>query len=212
VHRANSHRETGWRAAGLGPAPLPAGPRMINIQPASLQARATGMAALGLIAATLLIFQYQFRHLEAVTAASVMGLITPTLAATQAPIIWFGLGHPHAFGLMITPDCSSGFLLVPLCLLGIGLMIPSRLRTRRVAWGLAGAAAVLVFGNMTRIGVIAAAIRIAGPGFGYELGHLIIGSLISIVCIAVSLIFLTWMVSSPTRLRGRRRSRAARSR
>jgi len=177
-----------------------------------VQVRATGVAVLGLAVAVLLIFEYQFRHIEAVAAAGVLGLVTPTLAATRAPIIWFGLGQPHAFGLLITPDCSSGLLLVPLFLLGIGLMIPSRLRTRRVGWGLGGAAALLVTGNMTRIGIIALAVRIAGPGLGYELGHLIIGSLISIVCIAASLIFLTWTVTVPSRRRAHaRRARPLRA-
>jgi exosortase/archaeosortase family protein len=161
------------------------------------------MLLLGLIVAMLLVFEYQFRHLEAAAAAGLFGILTPTLAASKAPIIWFGLGQPGAFGLIITPDCSSGLLIVPLCLLGIGLMIPRRLRPRRVASGLAGAAVLLVTGNMARIGVIALAIRIAGLGLGYQLGHLVIGSIVSIVCIAGSLVFLLWSITSPWRRAGR---------
>lgn len=171
--------------------------------PASWRGRAAAMLLLGLIVAMLLVFEYQFRHLEAAAAAGLFGILTPTLAASKAPIIWFGLGQPGAFGLIITPDCSSGLLIVPLCLLGIGLMIPRRLRPRRVASGLAGAAVLLVTGNMARIGVIALAIRIAGLGLGYQLGHLVIGSIVSIVCIAGSLVFLLWSITSPWRRAGR---------
>ena len=159
--------------------------------------RAAAIAALAVTATALLVFEYPFRHLEAVAASAMIGLTTPTLAATKAPIIWFGLGQPGAFGLVITPDCSSALLLVPLCLLGIGLVIPRRLHAGRVAGGLGGAAVLLVGGNMARIGVIAVAVRIAGLGLGYQVGHLIIGSLVSIICIAVSLVFLAWAITSP---------------
>lgn len=172
--------------------------------------RISVIVGLGLTATALLVFEYPFRHLEADSAAGLLGVLTPTLAASRAPIIWFGLGHPGAFGLMITPDCSSGLLLVPLCLLGIGLLIPSRMRTGRVAVGLGGAAALLVGGNMARIGIIAAAVRIAGLGPGYQVGHLIVGSIVSIVCIAAALVFLVWTVARPGRRHGRTRPGHAR--
>jgi hypothetical protein len=172
--------------------------------PASWPGRAAGIAALGTIAAALLVFEHQFRHIEAAAASAMLGLLTPTLVATKAPIIWFGLGQPRAFGLVITPDCSSALLLVPLCLLGIGLMIPRRLHAGRVAFGLGGAALLLVGGNTARIGIIAVAVRLAGLGLGYQLGHLIVGSLVSIVCITASLVFLAWTITSPWRHPARR--------
>jgi hypothetical protein len=167
--------------------------------PASWPGRTAGIAALGVTAVALLVFEYQFRHIEAVAASTMISVMTPALAATKAPIIWFGLGQPRAFGLVITPDCSSALLLVPLCLLGIGLMIPRRLHAGRVASGLGGAAVMLVGGNLARIGIIALAIRVAGLGLGYQVGHLIVGSLVSIVCIAASLVFLAWTITSPWR-------------
>jgi exosortase/archaeosortase family protein len=152
------------------------------------------LIAIALLAATalsLMVFQYQFRHLEADAAARLYGVVTPTLAASTAPIIWFGLGTTGAFGLAITPDCSSALLIAPLCGLGMVLMIPRRLPVRRVTKALAVAAAVMAAGNVLRIGVIAMAIRMDGIGTGYQLGHLVLGSLISIVCIALGLALLT---------------------
>jgi exosortase/archaeosortase family protein len=149
---------------------------------------------------SLLLFQYQFRHLEADAAAAVYGVIMPTLAASSAPIVWFRLGMPGAFGLVITPECSSALLLAPLCVLGMGLMIPRKLRVRRVSAGLAVAAVFLVTGNLARIGLIAMMIRVFGLGTGYQVGHLILGSLVSIVCIAASMVVLAMIVTGRGRL------------
>lgn len=164
--------------------------------PLVLSGRLPAIAVLALIAISLMVFQYQFRHLEAATAADLYNLVTPTLAASSAPIIWFGLGRSGAFGLVITPDCSSALLIAPLCGLGIALMIPRRLTVGRVTKALTVAAAVMVAGNMLRIGVIALAIRVDGIGTGYQVGHLVLGSLVSIVCIALALALLTLILTS----------------
>jgi exosortase/archaeosortase family protein len=161
-----------------------------------LTGRLPAIAVLALIAISLMVFQYQFRHLEAAAAADLYNLVTPTLAASSAPIIWFGLGRSGAFGLVITPDCSSALLIAPLCGLGIALMIPRRLTAGRVTKALTVAAAVMIAGNMLRIGVIALAIRVDGIGTGYQVGHLVLGSLVSIVCIALALALLTLILTS----------------
>ncbi|MDQ2810949.1 MAG: exosortase/archaeosortase family protein [Actinomycetota bacterium] len=182
--------------------------------PESDRSRGIAMGLLGGIALSLMIYQYQFRNLEADAAAHLFGVITPTLAGASAPIIWFGLPGAKAFGLVITPDCSSALLIVPLCVLGMLLMIPRKLRVRRVAKAVAVAATLLVSGNMLRIAVIAVTTRLGGLGAGYQFGHLVLGSLISIVCIALSLTLLTAMVSSKDGVRVsavRRRNRRAAS-
>ena len=158
--------------------------------------RVMAMVLLGGIAAALMGFEFQFRHLEAYAAAHLYSLVTPTFAASSAPIIWFGLGSPGAFGLVITPDCSSALLVAPLCLLGVVLLIPRKLAVDRVMKALMVAAVILVAGNLTRIGVIALAIRVAGIGTGYQVGHLVLGSLISIICIALSLSLLTLIITA----------------
>jgi len=184
-----------------GPSGLPRPLGAIGRHPVSrprrlLRSRVIAIAILALIAVLLMVFQYQFRHLEADAAAHLYGVVTPTLAASRAPIIWFGLGTTGAFGLVITPDCSSALLIAPLCGLGIALMIPRRLTVGRVTKALTAAAAVMVAGNMLRIGVIALAIRVDGIGTGYQVGHLVLGSLVSIVCIALALALLTLILTS----------------
>ena len=163
--------------------------------PITRRARLVPMGVLAGIAVLLVVFQHQFRDLEAAVAAHLCSVVTPALAAPGAPIVWFGLGTSSGFGLVITPDCSSALLIAPLCVLGIGLMVPRKLPLRRVWAGLAVAAALLVAGNMARIGLIAEMIHLYGIGTGYQLGHLVLGSLLSIVCIATSLVALTLIVT-----------------
>jgi exosortase/archaeosortase family protein len=163
--------------------------------PATMRTRLVFMAVLACVAVLLVVFQHQFRDLEAVVAAHLCSIVTPTLAAPGAPIVWFGLGTPNGFGLVITPDCSSALLIAPLCVLGILLMIPRKLPLHRVWAGLAVAAALLVAGNMARIGLIAEMIHLYGIGAGYQLGHLVLGSLLSMVCIAISMVVLTLIVT-----------------
>jgi hypothetical protein len=50
---------------------------------------------------------------------------------------------------------------------------------------------VMVAGNLLRIGVIAIAVRLGGLGEGYQLGHLILGSIVSIIGIGIALSLLT---------------------
>lgn len=172
------------------------GQRAADRPPARYAWRVFAICLLGAIAVCLTVFQYQFRHLEATVAADVYGVVTPTLAASQAPIVWFGLGTTRAFGLVITPECSSALLIVPLCGLGMLLMVPRRLPVGRVAAAIAVAVVVLVMGNLTRIGVIAIATWAGGVGSGYQLGHLVFGTLVSILFIAVSLMLLTAIITS----------------
>ena len=44
--------------------------------------------------------------------------------------------------------------------------------------------------------MIAVAVRVGGTGAGYQVGHLVLGSIVSIVCIGVSLVLLTVIVVS----------------
>jgi hypothetical protein len=59
----------------------------------------------------------------------------------------------------------------------------------------------MVTGNLVRIGLIAAMIRVYGLHTGYQLGHLVLGSLISIVCIASSMVILTVIITGHGRQR-----------
>ena len=197
ARRGGRHRADGRARAAVRPrAVVPGSSRRASRRGSFALVRLPAIALLGGVALSLMIFQYQFRELEARATADVYRLFTPVLAATRAPIIWFGLGRSGAFGLEITPDCSAALLIVPLCGLGMLLMIPRRLAVGRVGAALAAAALVMVIGNLLRIGVIAVAVRLDGVGTGYQIGHLILGSIVSIIGIALALILLVAIVTS----------------
>ena len=153
--------------------------------------RLTAIGVLAGAALALIILQYQVRRLEADAAAHLYNLVTPTAAAPSSPVIWFGPKTAGGFGLVVTPDCSYALLIAPLCGLGMVLIRPHHPPVRRAAKALAAASAVMVAGNLIRIGAIALVIRMDGIGAGYQVGQLLLGALASVVCIALSLALLT---------------------
>jgi exosortase/archaeosortase len=167
------------------------------------------VVAVGVLAGigfALLVFQYQIRHLEADAAAHLYNLVTPAAAPPATPVITFGPGKPGGFGLVITPDCSMALLIAPLCGLGMVLIRPRRPQVRRAAKALAVASLVMVAGDLVRIGSIAMTIRMDGINTGYQISNLMLGPVVSIVCIALSLVLLALMLRAPDASPNRRRS------
>ncbi len=155
------------------------------------------MVVLGGIAAALMGFEYQFRHLEAYTAAHLYSWWRPPWPRPAPRSSGSGSARRTRSGWLLHPIAVRRLLIAPLCVLGVALLIPRKLAVHRVLKALMVAGLILVAGNLTRIGVIAMAIRLAGIGTGYQVGHLVLGSLISIVCIAVSLALLTLIITAP---------------
>jgi len=166
-------------------------------QPMGAGSRVLAVGVLASIGFALIVFQYQIRHLEADAAAHLYSLVTPTTAPPGAPVITFGPAARGGFGLVITPDCSIALLIAPLCGLGMVLIRPRRPQVRRAARALAVASLVMVGADLVRIGSIAMTIRMDGIETGYRVSNLMLGPLVSIVCIALSLVLLTLMLRSP---------------
>ena len=180
----------------------PRGPRLrgrhsAGRQPLRPGSRVLAVGVLAVIGFTLIVFQYQIRHLEAGAAAHLYNLVTPAAAQPGAPVITFGPGTSGGFGLVITPDCSMALLIAPLCGLGMVLIRPRRPPVRRAAKALAVASLVMVAGDLVRIGSIAMTIRMDGIDTGYRISNLMLGPVVSIVCIALSLVLLALMLRSP---------------
>lgn len=166
-------------------------------QPMGAGGRVIAIGVLAGIGFALIVFQYQIRHIEADAAAHLYNLVTPTVAPPSAPVITFGPGMAGGFSLAITPDCSIALLIAPLCGLGMVLIRPRRTQVRRAAKALAVASLVMVAGDLVRIGSIAMTIRMDGIEAGYRVSTAMLGPLVSIVCIALSLVLLTLMLRSP---------------
>lgn len=154
------------------------------------------MLLLGLTVA-LIVFQKEYRHLEAVLAAHLFSNGgVQTYAIPDTGTVMFRLANQKVFGLEISPECSSAFLIAPFTALGAAMLWRRRLHPGRVGLGVALAALLLVLCNQLRVGMIATLIDNFGLQDGYKWGHLVLGSLLSILFIAGSLALLLWIVVS----------------
>lgn len=151
---------------------------------------------LGLTVA-LIVFQKEYRHLEAELAAQLFGNGgVQTYAVPDAGVVIFTLSNHKVFGLEISPECSSAFLIAPFTAIGAAMLWRRRLHPGRVGLGVALAALLLVLCNQLRVALIASLIDQFGLREGYKWGHLVLGSLLSILFIAGSLALLLWIVVS----------------
>jgi exosortase/archaeosortase family protein len=156
--------------------------------------RVTAVGILAGLGFTLIVFQSQVRHLEADGAAYLCNLVTPTAAPRDAAVVRFGAGRPGAFSLVITADCSSVLFLAPLCGLGMILIAPDQREMRRVGTALVAVSIVMITANLLRIGIVALVVRMHGVAAGYRASSLLLGSVISVVCVALSLALLTFLL------------------
>lgn len=156
-------------------------------------------AAVLLLAVTvaLVVFQGEYRHLEAVLAAQLFSSGgVQTFAQPDSGIVIFQLANQKVFGLEISPECSSAFLIAPFTAIGAAMLWRRRMHPGRVALGVSLVALLLVLANQLRVAMIAGLIDGFGLQEGYKWGHLVLGSLLSIVFLAGSLALLLWVVAS----------------
>ncbi len=149
------------------------------------------------LTASLLLFQGEYRHLEAKLAAELFS--SGGVQANALPndgIVMFRLANSKVFGLEITPECSSAFLIAPFTALGAAMLWHKRLHPGRVGLGVGLVAVLLVLANQLRVGMIAGLIDQFGLKDGYRWGHLVLGSLLTIAFIAGSLALLLWILTS----------------
>ena len=108
--------------------------------------------------------------------------------AAERQSLYFGLGTDHAFGLRMSPECTSAFLVLPLVVVG-AVMIALRPRIRnRVLVALAAAVVAVVVVNQVRILTLVGLIDGLGTDRGYYWGHTMLGSMVSVLGGAAALI------------------------
>lgn len=154
------------------------------------------------LALSLVVFQAEYRHFEAVIASYLFsGGGIETFVWVERAVVVFRLNDIKTFGLEITPECSSGFLIIPFLLIGAAMLLRRRVHPGRVAFCVVLVTVLMIAANQLRIGLIAGLIDAYGIEDGYQWGHLILGSLLSILFLAVSGALMLWIVAS-----GRRRN------
>ncbi len=179
-------------AASIGPGTTPVRRRLDRW-------RLTVMALLAGLAGALLVFQQAYRHLEALLASAIFsGGGVATYTGNDAVVV-FRLADGRAFGLEVTPECTSAFLIAPFAVIGAAMLLRRRLDPSRVLVGVALAAVLLLLANQLRLGVIAGLVTALGLDLGYQWGHLVAGSLISIGFIGVSAVVFVLLILSGDR-------------
>jgi exosortase/archaeosortase family protein len=131
-----------------------------------------------------------FRDLEAWSAQPLTGLVTSgrTSHVDDRAVVLFGLGTTGARGLRVTAECSALALVLPIVALAAFLIgFGRRFSVTRVLVASVGAGAVILMVNTIRIALIAAATQRWGAE-GYEITHLFVGSLVSLIGFSLGLI------------------------
>ncbi len=149
------------------------------------------------VAAAVIVWQRAYRTVEMMLAGGLIRLFTSdgVYVASQRQTVYFGLGSETPFGLRMSPECTSAFLLLPLLLVG-AVMIALRPRIARqvmIALGVSAVALVLV--NQIRLLMLVGLIDWLGTDRGYYLGHTMFGSLISVLGGAAALVLFVWLAT-----------------
>ncbi|HEX3815823.1 MAG TPA: hypothetical protein VHX59_23535 [Mycobacteriales bacterium] len=155
--------------------------------------RTFAAAMLVALAICLFAFLHFWQSVEAVEASYLYGVGAPTSFNFSRSVVFFGLGRSNGYGLRITPECCSALLIAPAALLSALLTVRRRVRVRRIFGGFGAATLLLLLSNQVRLGVIAWSIGEFGLAKGFEWGHAVIGSVVSLVFAAASLAILAWI-------------------
>ena len=139
-----------------------------------------------------------FRNVEATIAPHTFDTLGmgPARHLGGPYFLTMGTGVPIKFS--ITTQCGAMLLLVPM-LFAAALMVRSpNVSLRRSLAAVIACAVVLVFANQLRLAIIGVCSRWFGFDQGFPLGHLLIGSLFSLVAIAASVLgFLRIVRTAP---------------
>lgn len=139
-----------------------------------------------LVSASMLVRNDGWRAVEATLVAQLLrGVLgMPASSPAGSPIVV--LTDPQPYGLLVTTECTSGFLIGVLGLVIAPLLLVRRLASGRtaVAWLIAGW--VILGTNLVRLGWTALAIRQWGLEEGLRIGHDLVGTLISTVGTSLS--------------------------
>ncbi|MFE0028101.1 exosortase P [Amycolatopsis sp. NPDC059021] len=153
-------------------------------------------AGVGLVLAERL-----YREIEVQLAGLILRAITSSgvhvVGARET--VYFGLSSDTPFGLRMTPECSSVFLLLPLLLVTSVMLYFRPQNARRLFLSLLLAAVVVFLVNQLRILTIVWLVFGLGTDEGYYWGHTLLGSMVSVLGGAVSLVLFVWLATRKTR-------------
>jgi exosortase/archaeosortase family protein len=155
---------------------------------AGVATRLTASAVLAALAGLALHENDRIRVFEAWLASHVIpiGARTHSTFNVGQPIVWFAVSATREVGLVITPECTVGLLMVPF-IAASALLVWQRVPLIRPVVGLAAALVMLIAVNQLRLLDIVWFVHAMGWGNGFYWGHTLVGSLITIIGLASSL-------------------------
>ncbi|WP_459708004.1 exosortase P [Actinophytocola sp. KF-1] len=150
-----------------------------------------------LVAVSLVVWQRAYRTVEMTLAGGLIRLFTSdgVYVAEQRQSVYFGLGGDTPFGLRMSPECTSAFLLLPLFLVGAVMIVLRPRITRQVIGALGIAVVALILVNQLRLLMLVGLVNWMGTDRGYYLGHTMFGSLISVIGGAAALVLFVWLAT-----------------
>jgi exosortase/archaeosortase family protein len=156
--------------------------------------------ALGTLAAAgavVVLAERFYRELEVRLAGAILDVVTASgvYVAGDRESVYFGLSGAAPFGLRMTPECSSAFLLLPLLVVTMIMLYFRPANARRLFFSLGISAIVVVLVNQLRILTIVGLVHRFGTDEGYYWGHTLLGSMVSVFGGAVSLVLFVWLAT-----------------
>ncbi|WP_033291238.1 exosortase P [Amycolatopsis jejuensis] len=157
------------------------------------------MAVFGVLAAgvVLVLLERGYRELEVQLAGLILRVITSSgvYVAGDRESVYFGLSSDTPFGLRMTPECSSVFLLLPLLLVTAVMLWFRPQNARRLFFSLGISVIAVILVNQLRILTIVGLVNGLGTDEGYYWGHTLLGSMVSVLGGAVSLVLFVWLAT-----------------
>ncbi|TDV52237.1 exosortase P [Actinophytocola oryzae] len=160
------------------------------------------LAALLLLAAGALVAWHRvYRTVEMQLAGGLIKLFTSdgVYVAAARQTVYFGLIGEHPFGLRMSPECTSAFLLLPLLLIGAVMILLRPHIAKQVLGALGIATVVLIVVNQLRLLMLVGLINWLGTDQGYYLGHTLFGSFVSVFGGAAALVLFVWLATRSRR-------------
>lgn len=117
-----------------------------------------------------------------------VALATGGMSGASRDVVVFGLGTDHSAGLRITSGCTTAGLLVPFLLVMAAIVAKSTIPVIRVLVVTAAGALMLLAVNILRLTVIAWATSVWGLDHGFEISHVLVGSILALTGFAATLV------------------------
>lgn len=146
--------------------------------------KAASVVGAAAVAVSLFVWNLGFRTLEALTLRVWLGFWQH--AVVYHDIVYLHYDTPKISAMHITPDCTAAILFLPLLLVFCIFVAGRRVSTARVLSGLLAGMVVAYAANQARLVGIALGWQLGGAS-GFQIMHVVVGSMVSIAGVAIAL-------------------------